>query len=79
VKIDLDDVVSEGDLLDTQAGEMGHGDRDAQGVPPSGSRSPERACYQYYVSCSACTENEPEPIPEYRTHLYTTLRSRTWK
>ena len=63
VKIDLHRVIGDDDLLDAQAGEMGHGDRDAQGAPPSGSRSPERAFHQYYVSWSACTENEPEPVP----------------
>jgi hypothetical protein len=63
VQIDVHGVVSDNDLLDVQAGEMGHGDRDAQGAPPTGSRSPERASLQYYVSWSACTENEPEPVP----------------
>jgi hypothetical protein len=61
MQINLHGVVSDDDLLDVQAGKMGHGDRDAQGAPPAGSRSPERASYQYYVSWSACTENEPEP------------------
>lgn len=69
MQIDLHGVVNVSDLLDMQAGEMGHGDRDAQGAPPAGSRSPERASLQYYVSWSACTEKEPEPRPEYRTHL----------
>ena len=63
VQIDVHRIVSDDDLLDVQAGEMGHGDRDAQGAPPAGSRSPERASLQYYVSWSACTEKEPEPIP----------------
>jgi hypothetical protein len=63
VQIDLHDVIGDGDLLDVQAGEMGRGDRDAQGAPPAGSRSPERASLQYYVSWSACTEKVPEPIP----------------
>ena len=64
VKIELQAVVCDGDLLNVQAGEMGHGNRDAQGAPPSGSRSPERAFHQDYVSWSARTENEPEPVPD---------------
>src|SRR6185369_1123903 len=54
VQIDLHGVVSDGDLVDVQADEVGHGDRDAQGTPPSGSRSRERASLQYYLSWSAC-------------------------
>jgi hypothetical protein len=73
VQIDLHGVVSDNDLLDVQAGEMGHGDRDAQGTPPAGSRSPERSSLQYYVSWSTCTENAPEPRPEYRKHLAVSL------
>jgi len=57
----MHDVIGDGDLLDVQAGKMGHGDRDAQGAPPAASRSSERASSQYYVSWSACTENGPEP------------------
>jgi len=60
VHLDLHRVINDGDPLDVQAGEVGHGDRDAQGAPPVGSRSPERASLQYYVSSSACTEKEPE-------------------
>src|SRR5688572_29793408 len=71
VQVDLHSVVSDGDLVDVQADEVGHGDRDAQRTPPSGSRSPERASLQYYVSWSACTEKEPEPRPEYRTQWAT--------
>jgi len=49
-KIDLHGVVSDGDLLDVQADEVGQGDRDAQAAPPAGSRSPERAFHQYDVA-----------------------------
>jgi hypothetical protein len=63
-KINLHRVFNDDDLLDTQTGEMRHGDRDAQRAPPTGSHSPERASHQYYVSWHACTENEPDPVPD---------------
>jgi hypothetical protein len=50
VEIDVHRVVGGDDLLDVQAGKVGHRNRDAQGAPPAGSRSPERASHQYYVS-----------------------------
>src|SRR5207249_5171860 len=48
-------------LLDAESGEMRHGDRGAQGAPPTGSRSLARASHQYHASWSACTESEPDP------------------
>jgi hypothetical protein len=56
-------VISGNNTLDAQAVEVGHRDRDAQGAPPVGSRSHERTSLQYYVSWSACTESETDPVP----------------
>ena len=60
-EIDLDGIISGDDALDARTDKVEHGDGNAQGVPPSGSRPPERASHQYYVYPPSCTENEPDP------------------
>ena len=63
-QINVHGVISHHDALDAESSQVGHRDRDAQGAPPVGSRSPERTSLQYYVSWPAYTESETEPVPD---------------
>jgi hypothetical protein len=63
-QVNVHRIVEAEHTLDAQASQMGHRYRDAQGAPPVGSRSPARTSFQYYVSWSACTESETDPVPD---------------
>jgi hypothetical protein len=63
-QVDVHRIVDAEHTLDAQTSQMGHRNRDAQGAPPVGSRSPARTSFQYYVSWSAGTESETDPVPD---------------